>query len=223
MLTKLFFYYSLNARKKRSKVFTSIFPLDEHTKILDLGGGDGSLLARTLQVKPIICVADIDKKMLETAKNKYGYNTMELDESGKIPCLKNQFDIIFCNSVIEHVTVDKKDMYNIKSDKVFKAIAFERQKAFANEIRSKCDKYYVQTPYKYFIIESHTWLPGVFVFLPRTLQIKTIRLFNKFWPVKTWPDFNLLTVKDMKELFPEAEIIKEKSFLFTKSLTAYKK
>lgn len=160
--------------------------------------------------------------MLKIAKDTYGYNIMELDESGKIPCVKNEFDIIFCNSVIEHVTVDKKKIYEIKSNKDFKTVAFERQRIFANEIRAKCDKYYVQTPNKYFPIESHSWLPSILVFLPRTIQIKIISFFNKFWPKKTSPDFNLLTEKEMKELFPEAKIIKEKYFLFTKSLIAYK-
>ncbi|MDQ3682078.1 MAG: class I SAM-dependent methyltransferase [Bacteroidota bacterium] len=220
MLSKLFTYYSLKARKKRAKIFTSFFSLNENTKILDLGGGDGSLLATTLDVKPAICIADIDKDLLKVAKNTYGFDVMELDESGKIPCVKNEFDIIFCNSVIEHVTIDKKDIYDIKSDKNFRTVAFERQRIFANEIRAKCDKYYVQTPYKYFPIESHSWLPGIFVLMPRRTQIKIIIFFNKFWPKKTWPDFNLLTEKEMKELFPEARIVREKSFLFTKSLIA---
>jgi hypothetical protein len=220
MLSKLFTYYSLKARKNRAKIFKSYFDLDENTRILDLGGGDGSLLATTLDIKPAICIADIDKELLEVAKNKYGFEVMELDESGRIPCAKNQYDIIFCNSVIEHVTVDKKDIYEIQSDKTFRNAAFERQKVFANEIRSKCDKYFVQTPYKYFPIESHSWLPGIFVLMPRKTQISLIKFFNKFWPKKTWPDFNLLTEREMKELFPEAKIVREKSFLFTKSLIA---
>jgi hypothetical protein len=78
----------------------------------------------------------------------------------------------------------------------------------------------VQTPYKYFIIESHSWLPVIIVFLPIIMQIKIIAFFNKFWPKKTVPDWHLLTIKQMKELFPEAKIIKEKSFFFTKSLIA---
>ncbi|HVG40531.1 MAG TPA: hypothetical protein VM888_02880, partial [Chitinophagaceae bacterium] len=98
-----------------------------------------------------------------------------------------------------------------------------RQKMFADEIRAKCDKYYVQTPYKYFPIESHSWLPGFIVLLPRSLQMNVISTFGKFWPKRTIPDWNLLTVHDMKILFPEAEIIKEKSAFFTKSLIAVKR
>lgn len=220
MLKKLFTYYSAKSRKNRTRIFTSFFHIDSNTKILDLGGGDGHLLANTLGVKPKICVADINKNDLNAAKSKYGFDILELDESGKIPCLKNEYNIIFCNSVIEHVTVDKKDIYYFKTNDKFRVAAFERQRIFANEIRAKCDKYYVQTPYKYFIIESHSWLPVIIVFLPRIMQIKIIAFFNKFWPKKTVPDWHLLSIKQMKELFPEAKIIKEKSFFFTKSLIA---
>jgi hypothetical protein len=55
------------------------------------------------------------------------------------------------------------------------------------------------------------------------MQMKVISTFNRFWAKKTTPDWHLLTVGDMKKLFPEAEIIKEKSLLFTKSLIAVKR
>jgi SAM-dependent methyltransferase len=223
MLKYIFKLFSGNAREKRSKIFQSHFNIDPNTTILDLGGGDGHLIATTLKNidKKNVCVADIDKKGLERAKAQ-GFNTLELDESGIIPIEKNQFDIIFSNSVLEHVTVDKGDMYKIKSNKEFHNAAMVRQQKFANEIRAKSDKYYVQTPYKYFLIESHTWLPGLIVFLPRTLQMGIIKLFNKFWPKKTTPDWHLLTYKEMEQLFPDAKIIKEKSLFMVKSLIAIK-
>jgi hypothetical protein len=221
MLKKLFTHYSLKARARRTRIFHSYFKMNEKTKVLDLGGHDGELIMTMGIDKKNIYVADFDIVALEKAK-KNGLNTVLLDESGGIPCAKNDYDIIFCNSVIEHVTVDKDDMYNIMSGKKFRTAALQRQKYFADQIQAKSDKYYVQTPYKYFIIESHSWLPVIIVLLPRRLQIATIRFFNKFWPKQTSPDWNLLTVKDMKLLFPGAKIVKEKSFFLTKSLIAVK-
>jgi SAM-dependent methyltransferase len=221
MLKRIFNLYSNNARKKRSEFFMSIFNPDENTRILDLGGGDGELISKTVPYKKNVFVADISSEGLKQAQGK-GYKVIPLDESGKIPCREKEFDVIFCNSVLEHVTVDKHKLYSIKEDKEFHELAFERQKLFADEIRTKCEKYYVQTPYKYFLIESHTWLPGLFVLFPRKLQISIISFFNKFWPKKSKPDFNLLTVKEMKLLFPEATIYKEKSMFFIKSLMAVK-
>ena len=50
------------------------------------------------------------------------------------------FDIIYSNSVIEHV-------------------GRERQKEFANEIMRVGKKYWVQTPYKHFPVEPHFVFP----------------------------------------------------------------
>jgi len=221
MLRKIFNSYSHRARAKRTKIFHSLFTLNGSTKVLDLGGHDGELIMTMGIDKKNIYVGDFDLVALEKARQR-GLNIVVLDESGTIPCQKNEYDIIFSNSVIEHVTVDKEDMYKIKTNREFREAAWKRQKFFADQIREKSDKYYVQTPYKYFIIESHSWLPFVIVFLPRQLQILTIKFFNKFWPKKTSPDWNLLTVKDMKKLFPDARIIREKSFFLTKSLIAVK-
>jgi hypothetical protein len=221
MLKNIFNYYSSSARRKRAKLFNRLFHITEETKILDLGGGDGNLIKITVPFIKNICIADINEKDLEKAK-QLGFKTLKLDETGIIPCLINEYDIIFSNSVIEHVTVNKEEIYKYRTNKHFRKAAFERQKLFANEIRLKCSKYYVQTPYKYFLFESHSWLPGLIVILPRMLQFKVLHITNKFWPKKTEPDWHLLTISDMKELFPDAEIIKEKSFFFTKSLIAVK-
>jgi len=221
MLKSLFAIYSKNARKRRAAVFHSYFPIQDNTKVLDLGGHDGEYIMTMGINKKNIFVADFDKTALDKAKNN-GLNVVLLDESGRIPCTKNDYDIIFSNSVIEHVTVDKDDMYNYKTNREFRKIAWERQQLFATQIREKSDKYYVQTPYKYFLIESHSWLPVFIVMMPRRWQIAIIRAFNKFWPKQTSPDWNLLTFKEMKQLFPEARIIREKSFFLTKSLIAIK-
>ena len=56
--------------------------------------------------------------------------------------------------------------------------------------------------------------------MPRTLQVKLIKLLNKFWVKKTGPDWNLLDEKQMKSFFPEAEIIVIKKFGFKKEIIA---
>ena len=221
MIKKIFNLYSTSSRRKRAKLFNNVFHITEETKILDLGGGNGKLIKSTVPFIKNICIADINKDDLEKA-NQLGFKTLELDETGIIPCFVNEYDIIFSNSVIEHVTVDKNDIYKYRTNKSFRKAAFERQRLFADEIRKKCSKYFVETPYKYFLLESHSWLPGLIVFLPRSLQFKILNITNKFWPKKTQPDWHLLTVSDMKELFPDAKIIKERSFFFTKSLIAIK-
>jgi SAM-dependent methyltransferase len=221
LLKKIFSHYSASVRRKRGILFNQLFNPTEETKILDLGGGDGTLIKNTVPFIKNIYIADINRNDLEKAK-QWGFKTLELDETGKIPCSMNEYDIIFSNSVIEHVTVNKEDIYKYTTNKAFRKVAFERQKIFASEIQAKCGKYYVQTPYKYFLIESHSWLPGLIVLFPRKLQFRILSITNKFWPKKTEPDWHLLTISDMKELFPDAIIMRERSFLFTKSLIAVK-
>lgn len=221
MLVNFINSYRNKARKKRGKLFSQNINPSKEYSILDFGGSDGKHIHSILgKDYSNVCVADIDPNKLKAAEENYGYNTIHLDESGEIP---DFWDVIFCSSVIEHVTVDKDQIYEIKSAKKFKELAFQRQQKLANEIRAKCKYYFVQTPYKYFIMESHTWLPGLFVLFPRALQIKIIKLVNKYWIKSTSPDFHLLTIKDMKKLFPDAVILKEKSFGFTKSIIAVRR
>lgn len=149
---------------------------------------------------------------IRNRRDKIGFGTPE----------DGYFDIIFCSSVIEHATVDKKDILTIQTNKEFRHLALKRQKRFAEEIRRAGKSYFVQTPYKYFPLESHSRLPVILVLLPRQLQIKIIKCFRKFWFARTTPDWNLLTVKDMKFLFPGAKILKERALFFTKSLMAIK-
>lgn len=224
MFKRFVAFYRKIARKKRAKIFNNLFHPTKDDIILDLGGDDGGHIASVVPFRENVTIADISKARLKQAQDKYGFNTIVLKEDGTIPAEPKQYDIIFCSSVIEHVTVDKDEAANIKSKKEFEKKAFERQKKLAREIASKSKSYFVQTPYKYFLIESHTWLPIFFIFFPRKVQLKIIAfLFKSIWPKKVrWLDFNLLTVKDMKKLFPDAKIVKEKSFGFTKSLMAVK-
>ncbi len=216
--------YMKNARAKRAKVFLDAFDLNSDINILDLGGGNGSYISSILKNHPNckVFIADILTEDLKKAKSDYGYETIELNESGKLDFEDQYFDIIFCNSVIEHVTLDKKDIYQKTSKKQFENAAFQRQQKFAEEIRRIGKQYYVQTPNKFFIIESHSWFLNIYPFITRNLQIKLLHILGKFWPKKTSPDWNLLTFNKMKLLFPEGYIYKEKSLGMTKSLIAIK-
>lgn len=224
MLKLIAKYYRRNARAKRAKIFLSAFDLNHRVNILDLGGGDGSYIHSILKDHPQcnIYIADILTDDLRKAKTEYGYETIELNESGKLDFEDQYFDIVFCNSVIEHVTVDKKDIYQKISKSQFENAAYQRQEKFAEEIRRVGKQYYVQTPNKFFIIESHSWFLNVYPFLSRSSQIKLLNFLGKFWPKSTTPDWNLLTSKKMKLFFPESEIVNEKSLGMTKSLIAIK-
>jgi hypothetical protein len=219
MIAKVAWSFSQSHRVRRAALFHRYLHPTQEDKILDLGSEDGSFVADIIPFRKNVFIADIDEEMLSRGRARYGFKTVLLDESGVLPFEDDYFDIIHCNSVIEHVAIDKKQQWSLQSQKEFIEVAFERQKRFAGEIRRVGKNYFVQTPNKNFIFESHTWLPLV-QFLPRPLLIKTIKFLNKWWVKKTAPDWNLLTVKQMKELFPDAVIIKERVLGLTKSLIA---
>lgn len=186
--------------------------------ILDLGGGDGTALAKLYPYPENIILADIDKAQIEYGVKKNGLKrSLLLDENGDIPLESKSVDIVFCNSVIEHVTVDKNQIWKLKSGSRFKELALKRQAKMASEIIRVGKKYWVQTPYRHFPFETHTWLPFT-QYLPRPLQMRTIEYFNRFWAKKTSPDFYLLSKSEAHFLFPQSEIIFEKVFGLPKSL-----
>lgn len=219
MLKRIVSKFRENARKNRGKTFLSSLQPTREDKILDLGGDDGAYMASIFPKsdRENIYIGDIRERKLKKAERLFGFKTVVLEESGGIP---PGFDIIFCSSVIEHVTIPKDEIYELKSGQTFESESFERQRKFAREIRESCPRYFVQTPYKYFPIESHTWLPFIIIFLPRRLQISFIQFINKIWIKPTQPDFYLLTIKQLQELFPEAVIKREKFLGLTKSIIA---
>ncbi len=133
------------------------------------------------------------------------------DATNLVDFKTNQFDIVFSNSVIEHVG------------------NFSNQKLMANEIQRVGIRYFVQTPNFFFPIEPHFLFLG-FHWLPTSIRISLIRKFNLGWIKKT-PDFReakelidsiqLLKKKELLALFPDAYLYEEKFLGLTKSFVVY--
>ncbi len=212
-----------SARQRRKKVFHANFSVNKEIKILDLGSEDGTHINELLKGFDFnpenIFIADINLSPLEAGEEKYGFNKVLIPESGRLPFDDSYFDVVFCSSVIEHVTANKKDIMSGITSSEFTNIARKRQDEFASEIKRLGKSYFVQTPNKYFLIESHSWLPFL-GHLPRFMQVGILKITNKFWVKKTHPDWLLLTYSDLKKLFPDAKISCEKWFFLNKSFIA---
>lgn len=123
----------------------------------------------------------------------------------------NSFDLVFSNSVIEHL------------------YTFENQELMAEEVQRVGKNHYIQTPYKYFFVEPHYLLP-YFQFLPKKAKVFVLSKTKLSRGTKISHDeakdqaeqIILVSKKKMKQLFPESKIYKEKFLGMTKSLTAYK-
>ncbi len=211
--------YRATARRRRGELLVSMLRPATTDHILDLGGGDGSHIASILGPGHRVTVADISARDLPRAAER-GFETVLLAESGGLPFDDESFDIVFCSSVIEHVTGPKPWAFACRSGRQFRKEAWKQQTAFANEIQRVGRQYFVQTPNRWFPIEAHIWLPGV-QFLPRRVLVGLILplLRRAGWPKTTRSDFNLLSARDMRRLFPGADIVRERSAALTLGLT----
>ncbi len=172
-------------------------------RIIDVGGYEFNWTL--IDAKPSILLVN-----LENENWTKGHFQKVQGDGRSLPYPDNSFDIAYSNSVIEHVG-DFKD-----------------QIAFANEIRRVASKYYVQTPNKWFFIEPH--LIALLVhFLPFSVTRKLVRRFS-IWGLVVKPDqahvdrflksIRLLGKKEMRMLFPDADIIEERFLGMTKSIIA---
>lgn len=207
------------ARARRAEKLRRLVRIEPHHRVLDLGGGDGSHFRLAFPEHENVVVADHDRDALGRATSKYGFETFLIDATDTLPFSDLEFDFVFCSSVIEHVTGPKADVWEI-SDDAFEAIAKEKQKIFASEIRRISLRYYVQTPNKWFLIEPHSYLPGFIVLFPRRILVNIFRHCHRFWITNPCPDWRLLTAKELGELFPDARIERERVMFLTKSLMA---
>jgi len=213
--------YSTHFRSRRAQLFRDRMAVQAGDRVLDLGGWDGTHFA-SLRIDADIYLADIDKDAVESGAQKFGFTPVHIPPDGRLPFPDGFFDVVFCSSVIEHVTVPENELRSVTRTREFTERARASQRQFAQEIRRLGRHYFVQTPYRYFPIEAHTWMPGVIVVLPRAAQIRLIDWGNRWWAKSSIPDFHLLNARELRDLFPDAEVVRERSFGLTKSVIAVK-
>jgi len=134
-----------------------------------------------------------------------------------LPFPDASFDVVFSNSVIEHVG------------------NAENQARFAAEVRRVGRAYWVQTPNRHYFLEPHLLTPFVH-WLPRSWQARVVRWGTVWeWIVRPSPDRRdyylehyltsvpLLAARDLGRLFPGAHILRERFLGRAKSLVAYRR
>ena len=211
------------SRASRADLFLRTLRPTSDDRIVDLGGRSGHHFARYFPLLKNVVIADYNPKSLAYAARVYRFQTRLVDGTECLPFRDGEFDIVFCSSVIEHVTGPKAEaVARFKQNgRLFRDQAWRCQVRFAAEVRRVAKHYFVQTPCRYFPIEVHSWIPFL-GYMPSHVQWHLIRLFNRFWPRKNLePDWALLDRRQMKALFPDARIYRERFLLlFTKSLIA---
>jgi hypothetical protein len=186
------------------RFFEELFRPTTATTILDVGGEEYNWTLISAQPKVTLINTYYGRGSISGPFRKI------LGDGRMLPFGDKTFDIVYSNSVIEHVG------------------SFDDQTAFAREVRRVGKAYFVQTPDRHFPVEPH--FVGPFIhYLPVKLQKKLIRHFTP-WGLIAKPDrkrveqvlasIQLLTYSQMTNLFVDSAILRERVCGLSKSLIA---
>ena len=208
----------------RARLFIQLMQPKPGMRLLDLGGYDGSFAARIQHVVPVdVTVADLESARSKEVEAR-GFQHVTLTGDGPLPFADGEFDLVLCNSVIEHVTLPKHMCApsGRVDESTWRTESEKNQAAFAAEIRRISKGFFVQTPHRHFPIDAHVHLPLV-NFLSHNNACRVISVVNRFWLKKNGVvDWHLLTSDDMQRLFPDARIHVERLAGLPKSIVAYR-
>ncbi|UCS95708.1 class I SAM-dependent methyltransferase [Echinicola marina] len=199
-------------RKARFELFNQLFwdtfKNYEKIKILDLGGTENFW-----KDQKILQSGNVDVIILNLSKEPVStphIQSMAGDATNLSEFEDNSIDLVFSNSVIEHL------------------YTWDNQVLMAKEIRRVGKKHFVQTPNKYFFLEPHYALP-YFQFYPKSLGF-VILTKTKLSRFKKWDskqaqqyidEIRLISENEMRQLFPTSTIHHEKFIGLNKSFYAH--
>ncbi|HEV7529557.1 MAG TPA: class I SAM-dependent methyltransferase [Solirubrobacteraceae bacterium] len=160
------------ARRRRHARFFALTRLAPGARVLDLGCGRIGLRA----LEPGLDITGVDLR----ERPDYPGPFVRADAAAGLPFSDDEFDLVYCSSVIEHV-------------------APSRREAFAAELRRVGRGWFVQTPAFSFPVEPHALLPFAH-WLP-------IGLRKRYWRLGAagdWEEIALLRRTEMQRLFGPA-------------------
>jgi Methyltransferase domain len=199
-------------RRKRMLKFQAIISPSQNDILLDVGGYPATWTENPQLTQKIICL-----NVHDVIWNSSDYPQHQIETTIGDGCdLKfddNAFDIVFSNSVIEHVG------------------DWGKQIDFAKEVRRVGKKLWIQTPAFECPLEPHYLAPFVH-WLPISIRRRLLRWFTPWgWIQKPSQDeidttiafTRLLSKKEFLELFPDCVVITERLlWIIPKSYIAYR-
>lgn len=197
-------------RQERFSIFLDTLEVTTDHKILDVGGHSDTWINTGFEKN--VTLLNITKP--NTIEQKSGFKYVQGNALNMHMFEDQRFDIVFSNSVIEHVG------------------SIQNQRKFAAEVNRVGKSYWIQTPNIMFPIEPHFLFP-FFQFLPEKLKIWVSQVW-KYSHIKQWKkskaaileelaSIRLLSKKEMLQLFSAGSLYEEKYLLLTKSIVMYRK
>ncbi|HWG07732.1 MAG TPA: class I SAM-dependent methyltransferase [Solirubrobacteraceae bacterium] len=157
------------ARARRHAEFFALTRLQPGARVLDLGCGRIGLRA----LEPELDITGVDLQ----PRPGYPGPFVQADAAAGLPFGDQEFDLVYCSSVIEHVPP-------------------ARREPFVAELRRVGRGFYVQTPAFSFPIEPHALLPFAH-WLPPALR----RSYWRLGAAGEWEEISLLHRREMELLF----------------------
>ncbi len=198
-------------RMRRVQKFIDTFQPTPETRILDVGGLP-RFWSTTLPINARITILNLEPLDANEASYATPNMTCIVGDGTCLPFADEEFDIVFSNSVVEHVGT------------------LMNQVSFALEARRVGRGYWVQTPAHEFPIEPHYWSPFIH-WLPKHLQRRLLRNFT-LWGIMGRPEpedvdsalaeVRLMNRREVTELFPDAHLWTERVCGLAKSYTAFR-
>lgn len=160
------------ARARRHERLFALTRLAQGARVLDVGCGSHGLRA----LEPGLDITGVDLH----ERPYYPGPFVRADATERLPFADQEFDLVYCSSVIEHV-------------------APARRPAFAAEIRRVGRGWFVQTPAFSFPLEPHALLPFAH-WLPLGLR----RRYWRLGAARVWEQIELLRRAEVEALFGPA-------------------
>ena len=173
-------------------------------RVLDLGGQPDiwNFVSAPLDIT-ILNLPGVAAPAPKESTHKFDF--VEGDACNVTAYADRSFELVFSNSVIEHVGGE------------------EKQRAFADEVRRLGVKYWVQTPSIWFPVEAHTGMPFWF-FMPEFIRLRFIKNWEEKLP--DWTEMvkgtTVLSKSEMRDYFPDGSMITERKFGIPKSYIFFK-
>ena len=192
-------------RAKRFKLFLHFLDqLEGQVNILDVGGAESFWVNRNFHKRPDVHITLLNLQAEAVSSPNMSAVAGDATDLGQYA--DGQFDIVFSNSVIEHLYTR------------------ENQQKMASECQRVGQYHFVQTPNKFFPVEPHFRFP-LFNFLPNSLALwiltsTTLSLGQKWKPEDakaTMEEIRLLSKKEFRSLFSESTLYTERLLFFSKS------
>ena len=191
-------------RSQRMALFDQRMHIEPGMRVLDLGGT--SYNWQWVRTPLDVTVLNLPGGVIDTKVDApHTFHFVEGDATQMPQYADRSFDLVFSNSVIEHVG------------------GLAKQESFAREARRLGRGYYIQTPSKYFPLEAHTGLP-FWWYYPSFLKKRLIRKWETTLPL--WCDMvkgtTVISAASMQRFFPDGTLWTERFAGLPKSYTIYK-